>query len=218
MSKASWRFKVLISFVGLVGVGLTIINSFNYLESFSYFTTQSNTLATVFFISLVVFGGRQIPIDHRIVTILKGTLTLGLLVTMLVYHLVLRPILAELYVEYVVFGPQDLIVHYVMPLLVLLDFGFFDVRGRLRHTDPLWFLLFPVLYVLYIAIYGALGGRFAINGIMSRYPYFFLDVETYGIVTVIFWSTLVLVVFFLLGVALYWFDRGLAKRQVNRST
>ena len=218
MSMASWRFKVFISLVGSVGLGLTVINSFNYLESFSYFTTQSNALATVFFVCLVLFGRRFIPLEHRVVTVLKGSLTLALLVTMLVYHLVLRPILAELYAEYVVFGPQDLIVHYVMPLLVLLDFGLFDVRGRLRHTDPLWFLLFPVLYVLYIAIYGAFGGRFAINGIMSRYPYFFLDVETYGIATVVFWSTLVLMVFLLLGVAIYWFDRGLAKRQVNRST
>ena len=217
MTKASWRFKLLVSVVGVVGIGLTVMNSFNLLESFSYFTTQSNALATVFFVGLVFFGGRHMPMDHRVVTILKGTITLALLVTMLVYHLVLRPILAELYVDYVVFGPQDIIVHYAMPLLVLLDFGLFDIRGRMRPIDPVWFLCFPVVYVVYVMFYGAVGGRFAINGIMSRYPYFFLDVETYGIFTVIFWSALILLIFFLLGVALYWFDRGLAKRSTRKS-
>ncbi|TVP94932.1 MAG: hypothetical protein EA374_05475 [Acholeplasmatales bacterium] len=212
MTKASWRFKGFVAVVGGLGMVLTIANSFNLLESFSYFTTQMNALATVLFACLAWFGMRGVTIDCRVLTVFKGAMTLALLVTMLVYHLVLRPVLSELYVDYAVWGVQDLIVHYAMPLLVLLDWGLFDVRGTVRRTDPLWFLLVPLTYVLYVIVYGALGGRFATQDIMARVPYFFLDVETYGLGTVVFWSALVLLVFFLLGVALYWFDRGMDRR------
>ncbi|RDS80217.1 hypothetical protein DWU98_15020 [Dyella monticola] len=65
----------------------------------------------------------------------------------------------------------DVLMHYVVPVLVLV-YSLIAIRGRaLSWNAPLWWSLYPVLYFVYVLVRGAL---------MGRYPYAFIDVSQLG--------------------------------------
>jgi hypothetical protein len=82
--------------------------------------------------------------------------------------------------EYDVLGYSDLLVHYVVPLMMLLDFVLFDCPIALKKTTPLKWIAIPGIYWVYTVIYALLGGRYVIGESVSRYPYFFMDFEELG--------------------------------------
>ena len=55
---------------------------------------------------------------------------------------------------------------------MLRDWLFFTPKGRLRWTDPLKWLAFPLLYGTWTLLHGALSGW---------YPYWFIDVGQVGL-------------------------------------
>ena len=85
-------------------------------------------------------------------------------------------------------------VHRVTPLLYV-TFWFISVRGKtmnLAHTLPI--LLFPVAYLIYWLVRCPLVGS---------YPYFFIDVASYGYAQVLINSVLLWFGFWLVALA-YW--------------
>ncbi len=65
----------------------------------------------------------------------------------------------------------NIVLHYVMPVTMLLDWLLFVPKGRLRWIDPVKWLAFPVLYGVWTVIHGALIGW---------YPYWFIDLGALG--------------------------------------
>ena len=89
---------------------------------------------------------------------------------------------------------SDNLLHRVTPLLYV-TFWFISVRGKtmnLAHTLPI--LLFPVTYLIYWLVRGPLVGS---------YPYFFIDVASYGYAQVLINSVLLWFGFWLVALA-YW--------------
>ena len=65
----------------------------------------------------------------------------------------------------------DVALHYVVPVLFLLYWGLAVPKGGLRFADiPKW-LLYPLGYMVYVLIRGALTGL---------YPYYFIDASVLG--------------------------------------
>jgi hypothetical protein len=65
----------------------------------------------------------------------------------------------------------DVSLHYVIPALYVLYWWFVSSKAALRWTHPLFWSLYPVLYLVYALIRGSIEGS---------YPYPFIDVAKLG--------------------------------------
>jgi hypothetical protein len=130
----------------------------------SFFTIQSNILCGVTAALLAARPDR----DGQVFRPLRLAALFGITVTGIVYSTVLAKIhepngTAETVVN-------D-IVHYVVPVLVVVGWLLFGPRPRVDHRVLAWSLLFPAGWAAYTLARGA---------VWHWYPYPFLDVGTHG--------------------------------------
>lgn len=130
----------------------------------SFFTIQSNLLSGLVSAQLAIRPDR----DGTAWRSLRLAALLGITVTGIVYSSVLAKIsepsgAAETFVN-------DL-VHYVVPVMMILGWLAFGPRPRITRRTILGSLLFPLLWISYTLIRGAL---------WKWYPYPFLDVSSHG--------------------------------------
>ncbi len=136
------------------------------LNFFSYFTILTNVLIALamLFPGLAPNGAAgRFAADPGP----RSGLTMYAVVVGLVYHFLLHA----------TWNPQgwalvvNILLHYVMPVAMLLDWLMFTPKGRLRWRDPPAWLLFPLIY----------GGWTLIHGWMTDWwPYWFVNVSTLG--------------------------------------
>lgn len=170
---------------------------------FIYYTNLSNLLCILLFAVLTIRTamGRS----NKKLQSFKGMCTLAILVTFLIYHFILRPLIlrdpsslsgaaAELGN---VWTPNNILVHYILPLATLLDWLVFDEKGAYRWPDLLKWIAAPAGYCLFALVRAPLGG--VIQGTQSRYPYPFLDVDLLGWPTALLNITVLLICFMVLA-------------------
>jgi len=197
-------WKIAIAACAFTGVGLQvgIFSGSLHLSSLRYFTNLSNLLCMLYFLIDVVYlllrrdndGSRSWCFP------LKGVAMMGITVTWLVAYFML--------------GNFDMgasmrvsirLVHFVVPIMTILDWLLFDEKGRIRATSPLLWATFPLAYFVVIMLFAAFstGSPF--------YPYPFMNVSTQGLSRVLFTVALMTVFFIALGYAFYVVDLLLSK-------
>ncbi|TCJ89546.1 Pr6Pr family membrane protein [Nocardia alba] len=177
----------LLGIVALVWIPLRNIDSatFSLTNFLSYFTIESNIAAVL----VLLVGGLAAPQSSRW-QILRGAVTLYMLITMVVYAVLLANVDVMLVDRWI----ND-ILHRILPLVLLFDWLFVAMARRLRPTPELiglW-LIFPVAYGVYSLIRGP---------IADWYPYPFIDPRTQGYVSLTIGLAVLLVVFVVLAVAM----------------
>jgi hypothetical protein len=130
----------------------------------SFFTIQSNLLCGLTSAQLAARSDRDGPAWRP----LRLAALYGITVTGIVYSTVLAAIhqpsgAAETLV--------NVIVHYVVPVMMIAGWLAFGPRPRIDRRAVAWSLLFPVLWLAYTLVRGA---------IWTWYPYPFLDAATRG--------------------------------------
>ncbi len=140
-----------------------------FIRVLSFFTIQSNLL-----IGLV---SAQLAADrHRDGTrwrVVRLAALFGITVTGIVYSTVLARIHQPNGADETV---VNTLVHYIVPVLAVLGWVVFGPRPRIGRPVVLWSLLFPVLWLAYTLVRGA---------VWDWYPYPFLDVTTHGYARVV---------------------------------
>lgn len=186
-------FRIFIVAAGLTGVVLQISGSPRAVMVLSYYTIQSNLICIALFVALVLaelFGKR--PSEGKGYRIIKGAATVCILLTFVVFHFMLRPTLIDVLGMTYLNSPDNLLPHYVVPLAVLGDYLLFDQKGQFRKFYPLVWPAIPLAYLGYTAIYRLLGGVYYFGESEPlKFPYFFLDYETYGLEQVTVWVLLI---------------------------
>ena len=190
-----------------------------YKEGFPHmFTNVSNLFAWGYFLVAVVWLFRHRD-DEAAVTLApqaKYTATMSLLVTMLIAHFLLFDAMfrdGQLVWHLVV-------LHYVVPVMALLDWALFDEKGRMPVWGPFAWLSLVVVYLAVVMICaGPLGMNMGggTTADISRYPYTFLDPGISGVGGVVTFCAVMLVAFVALGYVLLGLDRLLAKFGARRS-
>jgi len=84
----------------------------------------------------------------------------------------------------------DLLLHYVMPVLFVIDWLLFVPKQALKLKDTIFWLAFPVIYLVWTFIHGAYSGF---------YPYPFLNGADLGNARVLLNEAGLLVIFLVLG-------------------
>ncbi|GLS17191.1 hypothetical protein GCM10007874_02060 [Labrys miyagiensis] len=158
---------------------------------FSYFTIQTNAIVAAV-AAACALSGRHDSFLTRPQTLAAVTVYI---VIVGVIHAVLLAGLRQLSGLAVV---VDIGLHRVVPALFTLYWLAFVPKGRLAWRDPLSWLIFPALYVAYSLIYGALSGR---------YLYPFANVPVLGYPRALGNAGLILLAFYILGLAIVTLDR-----------
>lgn len=138
---------------------------FNLANFFSYFTNLSNILAAVVFIVGAIFllQRRESSTAFEIV---RGTSVVCMAVVGIVFSILLRNEDVGALLPWVNF-----VLHYLMPVVVVLDWLYQPPRTRLAVRQAGLWLIFPVLYLVYTLIRGS---------IVTWYPYPFLNPARVG--------------------------------------
>src|SRR5262245_31920628 len=167
---------VLVAFKGVgavsafTGVAMLFLVEHRGPDEFVYFTVQSNLLVGFCFLWATL--ARLLP-RHMAEpqAFLRGAVTLYVLVTFLVFHLVLANPASGFGDGSVQLGPvQNVLLHTVTPLLALLDWLLVGVEWPRWRWAAVW-LIYPVAYLLFVLVRGV---------IVHGYPYPFLDVTSLG--------------------------------------
>lgn len=206
-SKAlSVLWKAAIAACAFVGLGLQIglFKGELHLSSFKYFTNISNLLCMVYFFIDVIFLLAMRNRDGSVswCPALKGVAMMGITVTWLVAHFMLGSF---------TMGPSLRVsirlVHYVVPILTILDWLLFDKKGQIKLTAPLLWTVFPLGY------FAAIMGLAYFGKGVPFYPYPFMNVEKQGLPRVLITVAVMLVFFVALGYLFVLVDRLLLKAE-----
>lgn len=207
-------FRLFLIAFAVTGVTLQFIHSINFLGTLSYYTVLSNLFVLFLFIYILYYYDIKQHEKSDCYSILKGSATVGIFLTFVVYHFILRPILLSTESTYSPYSASDLLVHYIVPIMTILDYIIFDTKGDYKRSFLKYWMIFPIAYILYVYLYVLLGGTFPSFEQESSFPYFFLDYHTYG------WSVLLFIIgiamfYVFLCIALFLTDQYVLKKKTN---
>jgi hypothetical protein len=144
---------------------------------FSYFTVLSNVFAA----AVLGWSACQTKPSPRL-DWLRGAATLYMATTGLVFAVLLSGIKGAAFTAV----PWDnLVLHYMMPIVLVVDWLLYPPRRRIAFRRALGWLVFPFVYVAYSLVRGHATGW---------YPYPFLNPDKHGYAGVAVTSLLVAVV------------------------
>ena len=146
---------------------------------FSYFTIESNLLA----IGLLLYLGieNKVRSKSKLLATLRGAVTLYMVMTCIIFIVLLSGLEGTTLTAV----PWDnVVLHYIMPVAVLADWLLDKSTVKLTFKRALTWLIFPVSYVIYSLIRGA---------IVSWYPYPFLNPLPHGYLPIVITSTVLIV-------------------------
>jgi hypothetical protein len=198
-------FALLFSIWGILAITGVFKNAFNPVALLAY-TIQSNILTAIFFgilltrTVLCVMSKKNHPSSiekpYGFFPRLSAFVSVAIFVTMVVFWLILAPSFQGANMIRLL-ALDNLAVHLITPLLMLIDYILFTERGKLKKYDPLLCAIIPYAYLLEAMTLGLTHTvKYDSLGIHSYYPYMFLDIDRFGAWVIL--MILAITLFFLL--------------------
>jgi len=163
----------------------------------SYFTVLTNLMAAAI-LTLPVAAPRSGFGRWAASSPVRSAVTSFLLVVGLAYHF----LLAASWNPQGLLYPVNMVLHYVMPGALLVDWLVLTPRGRLRWGDPIRWLWFPFLYGTWTAFHGLTSGW---------WPYAFINIDQRGWTAALTMFGTLLAAFAVVGLVLVGVDRLLGR-------
>ena len=152
---------------------------------FSYFTIQSNLLVAIWWSAALFSQGRE-PEPAFLRPKIKGALTAYISVTLIAFAILLSRTYSPSGLDLVLSN----ITHYITPLAFILDWVLFEKKGVYQWRYAIDWLTYPLLYFVYVMIYGAVTGQYL-------YPFF--DLNALGAGGIAIQTALLLALFLILA-------------------
>lgn len=133
--------------------------------------------------------------------LVQGGVMLAIVLVGLVFNLLLPGLQHATWADYL----GDKVHHVIVPLAVPLWWLVFAPHGRLSWRSPFAWALYPLAYAAYVMT----RAQFEPAGTPARYPYFFMDVDTFGWAAAIRNMAAIALGFVLVGWLAVWIDRRL---------
>ena len=159
-----WQGNAVLDDVNPPGLGERLI------RLFGYFTVLANIL--IAWVAWTIALGRDN--DTAGWRTLRLTSLVAIAVTGLVHWFLLRPLLDLEGADYL----ADKLLHVAVPLAAVIGWMAFGPRGRVHGRDILASLVFPVAWLAYTLVRGAITGFYP-------YPFIDADAEGYAAVTLV---------------------------------
>lgn len=184
-------YRSMLLLLGIVGLVFQYIG--DGIGMLMYYTNLSNILVVLFLICLLAHKGKESVKLLRV----KGGVTMSILITFVVYHLMLAPT-AKPEDFYTI---ENYLLHYVVPLGFLLDTLVFD-RVKYHVLDPIRWAQLPIVYFAFAILNGTVL-HWPIPGVEAFYPYFFINVDKYGWILVLRNAALITAAYIAVGYVLF---------------
>lgn len=167
-------------------------NVFRPAEYFSYFTITSCILSGIVLLvaGLGVLRGKT---EGKWLSIARLTMAASMVIVGVIYNLLLADAAPD---------PRDIgydwpvvpnvIMHTLMPIFIFVEWLVTNKEARLRWTQTLWVLIYPISWLTFTLIRGSVQGW---------WPYFFID-PAKGIDVMLTWIGLISVFFVVLSTVL----------------
>lgn len=190
----------IVAWVGLVVQSIAITGkglefSFVFVNFFSYFTIQSNI-----FVALIatywLFAKKET--NNVYMRIFEFGTLVNITVTGIVYGVILAGIWQPQGLDLI----ADTLLHYVVPLLFVVNWFVFRRKIGWDNRIALTWLLYPLLYFVYSLIRGR---------VTSWYPYPFIDESILGLQQVLVNAVLMTLFFIAIGTVYAFIDNKLKK-------
>ncbi len=173
-----------------------------YTDLSNYYIFIIGVIVTAYTVKRVFRG--ETRGNNEVVQTLKFCGVIMILVTFLVYNILLGDVTSPAFWNNI----GNLCYHVAAPILFIVDWFIFDKHKTVKILDPVKTVIMPLIYVVYILIYGAICRAY---DFAFEYPYFFLNVDDLGYGGVCLWVLALLVVFAALGYLFFVYDK-LVKR------
>ena len=170
---------------------------------FSYFTILTNILAALA-LTLPWLAPQSVPGRFFSRPSVRTAIVTYIIIVMTIVYFVLRHLTTLQGWNFV----ADLLLHYVMPVLFVIDWLLFVPKQSLKVTDTFGWLAYPIVYLIWTFVHGAYSGF---------YPYPFLNNSELGIARVLLNEAGLLVIFLVLGFGLVTGGQLLDKARKTRS-
>ena len=205
VAAAAWTGLLLqadVSFTGMRANGLSVSDA--CIRFFSYFTILTNSviaLETLFcFITARSRWSKSLPHSS-----LETAMAVSIFFVAVCFFVLLRHVVhftgLALVAEYV--------LHYLVPTLFLLYWGFFSSRHHLPLRHALWWVAYPFFYFLYLLAQGWRTGL---------YPYPFINAAEIGYHRTLINGAMLLLLFWIAGLIFIKLARILHRPPVNQSS
>ncbi|MGT2666110.1 Pr6Pr family membrane protein [Streptococcus rifensis] len=196
-------YRLHLTLLALIGVFLEVVKYGGHM--FMYYTILSNLLVFLFMayqVYLMMTQSEAVWASQKVLRS-KAAVTMAIMVTMVIYHLLLAPIADDFW------RVENILCHYLVPALMFLDTLFFDKPRQYKWYDPFLWTGVPIVYCV-LALFNGLVTKIPIKDAKdSPFPYFFINVTKYGWPYVLQMIVIICVVYVIGGYLLY------AIKQIN---
>lgn len=184
---------------------LSLTDKLHNQHMFSFFTIQSNLLCLIIIVFFIYDTILEISDNNNTIyryyhPVLRGMCIQSIFMTFIIFQFVLKRTSFCMYsgVDGRI-STNDIFVHYLVPFIMITDWILFQPKGQWKRFYPFCWLLMPYFYFTSIMIRGLF--------ITNSYPYFFLDINVYGLDKFLFYSFVLLLVFLITGYIIFIADR-----------
>lgn len=191
----------------LCGYGLFInalpLSPSHILHMLSYFTILTNLLCLYVYIKCIFISSasmlsNELTKYNSTLIFFKGLATVSAVVSCIAYHYVLRKNgLAYTIRGLMIIESDDFFVHYIVPFVTVTDWLLFQPKGLFKWKYIGIWMFFPLIYFAFSML------RYGISG---NYPYYFMNINRYGIRTFIFTIFLIAILCLITGTLLVCLD------------
>lgn len=173
--------------------------------SFTYFTTLSNIFISIMLLIFLIkdiyclLKKKKLTYPNYLY-IIKFLATISITLTFFVYLTLLAPTMeGGILNSYLAGGAGSLCVHFITPILAIIDFLYFDSEYNPKKSHAIYAIIPPLLYVLFVIIGGNLGLRW--YGMYAPYNFLNYHAKTgwFGFdLSLLGWETLGIGVFYMI--------------------
>jgi len=169
--------SIIIKIIAIVSSIYGIIRTSYSLLTYTYFTTLSNIFIDVVLLIFLIreiyylVNKKELEVKNGLY-ITKFLATISITLTFFVFMTILAPTIEGGFINaYIMYGCGSLCLHFITPLLAIIDFLFLTKGYKSKKSHALYAIIPPLLYVLFVVIASSLGLRWGTMGA----PYNFLN-------------------------------------------
>lgn len=150
-SKISLIMKIIAVVASLYGM----LQSLDHWMFFTYFTNLSNIFIDIMLVIFIIYDLKKAKYIPQGMYLIKFMATISITLTFFVYMLLLAPTNSQGFIgAYLNNGAGSLCVHFITPVLAIIDFLLFSEHYRPDEKHVYYSVVPPLVYVGYVIVLG----------------------------------------------------------------